>query len=196
MKTTRLCRKLLFGKTTKFTCCCILTKFLLFLFLQTQWSLNTSNHASFAKFFKGEKEYIYFKNFSYSLNIHETKQNLTWRELFAIQFALESFAPKISNKSVCWETENSSASLTVTSESNNTDSPDLLGTQSHKTFKNIPSQSTLAVPFWHSASSSAFLQSYASRELNSYAVDCKVFTHHINVFSWGKISRLNRFKPI
>ena len=153
---------------------------------------NTSSHALFTQIFKGEREYICFKNFSE----YEIKQNLTWRELFAIQFALQSFAPKISNKSVCWETENSSASLTVTSESNNTDSPDLLGTQSHKTIKNIPSQSTLVVPFWHSASSSAFLQSYASRELNSYAVDCKVFTHHINVFSWGKISRLNRFKPI
>ena len=41
------------------------------------------------------------------------------------------------NKSVFWETENYAASLTVTSESNNTGSPDLLGTQSHKTFKNI-----------------------------------------------------------
>ena len=51
------------------------------------------------------------------------KQNLTWRELFAIPFALQSFAPKISNKSVCWETENSAASLTVTSESNNTVAP-------------------------------------------------------------------------
>ena len=83
--------------------------------------------------FKGEREYICFKNFSE----YEIKQNLTWRELFAIQFALQSFAPKISNKSVCWETENSAASLTVTSESNNTGSPDLLGTQSHKTSKNI-----------------------------------------------------------
>ena len=44
---------------------------------------------------------------------------------------------KISNKLVCWETENSSASLTMTSESNNTGSLDFLGTQSHKTFKNI-----------------------------------------------------------
>ena len=83
--------------------------------------------------FKGEREYICFKNFSE----YEIKQNLTWRELFAIPFALQSFAPKISNKSVCWETENSAASLTVTSESNNTGSPDLLGTQSHKTSKNI-----------------------------------------------------------
>ena len=123
MKTTRPCRKLLFG--------------------------NKSSHALFAQVFKGEREYICFKNFSE----YEVKQSLTWRELFAIQFALQSFAPKISNKSVCWETENSAASLTVTSESNNTGSPDLLGTQSHKTFKNIQSQSTLVVPFWHSASS-------------------------------------------
>ena len=99
--------------------------------------------------FKGEREYICFKNFSE----YEIKQNLTWRELFAIPFALQSFAPKISNKSVCWETENSAASLTVTSESNNTGSPDLLGTQSHKTFKNIQkskhSRSTLlAISFF------------------------------------------------
>ena len=99
--------------------------------------------------FLKEREYICLKN----LGEYEIKQNSTWRELFAIQFALQSFAPKISNKSVCWETENSAASLTVTSESNNTGSPDLLGTQSHKTFKNIQSQSTLVVPFWHSASS-------------------------------------------
>ena len=94
-------------------------------------SRNTSSHALFAQIFKGEREYICFKNFSE----YEIKQNLTWRELFAIQFALQSFAPKISNKSVCWETENSAASLTVTSESNNTGSPDLLGTRSHKTFE-------------------------------------------------------------
>ena len=81
--------------------------------------------------FKGEREYICFKNFSE----YEIKQNLTWRELFAIQFALQSFAPKISNKSVCWETENSAASRTVTSESYNIGSPALLDTQSYKTFK-------------------------------------------------------------
>ena len=74
-------------------------------------------------------------------------------ELFAIQFALQSFAPKISNTSACWETENSAASLTVTSESNNTGSTNLRGTQSHKTIKNIQSQNTLVVPFSHSGSS-------------------------------------------
>ena len=67
-----------------------------------------------------EKEYVYFKHFSK----YEIKQNLTWRELFAIQFSLQSFAPKISNKFACWETDNYAASLTVASESNNTDSPD------------------------------------------------------------------------
>ena len=95
------------------------------------------------------RENICFKNFSE----YQIKQNLTWSELLAIQVTLQSFAPKVSDKSVCWDTENSAASLTVTSESNNTGSPDLLGTQSHKTFKNIQSQSTLVVPFWHSASS-------------------------------------------
>ena len=127
---------------------------------------------------------------------YEIKQNSTWRELFAIQLALQSFAPKISNKFICWETDSYASSLTVASESNNTGSPDLLGTQSHKTFKNIQSQSTLVVPFWHSASSQSFLQSYVSKESNSYVVDYKVFTHHISVFSWGIISLLNRFKPI
>ena len=38
-----------------------------------------------------------------------------------------------------------------------------------------------------------FLQSYTSKELNSYIV---TYTHHINVFSWGKISLPNRVKQI
>ena len=46
------------------------------------------------------------------------KQSSTWRELFALQFALHSFAPKISNKSVHWEIDNYAASLMVTSGSN------------------------------------------------------------------------------
>ena len=87
-------------------------------------SRNTSDHALFTQFFKGERKYIYFKNFSE----YEIKQNSTWRELFVNQFALQSFAPKISNKSACWETDNYAASLTVASEINNTGSPDLLGT--------------------------------------------------------------------
>ena len=77
------------------------------------------------------------------------KQNLTCTDLFAIHFALQSFAAKKSNKSVCWETENSAASLTITSESNNTGCPNLLGTEGHKTFKNIQIQSTVEVPFWY-----------------------------------------------
>ena len=92
-----------------------------------------SNHTLFAQLFKAEREYISFQNFS----AYEIKQNSTWRELFATQFSLQSFPTKISNKSVCWETDNYAASLTVASESNNTDSPDLLGTQCHKTSKNI-----------------------------------------------------------
>ena len=54
---------------------------------------------------------------------YEIKQNSTWRELFAIQLALQSFTPKISSKSVCWETDNYAASLTVAAKSNNTGSP-------------------------------------------------------------------------
>ena len=68
---------------------------------------------------------------------YKIKQNLTWRELLAFQFPLQSFAPKISNKCVCWETENYAALLTVTPESINTGCPDFLGTKSHKTFENI-----------------------------------------------------------
>ena len=90
-------------------------------------SRNMSNHALLAQLLKGERENICFKSFSEC----EIKQNLTWRESFAIHFALQSFAPKISNKSVCWETDNYTGSLTVASESNNTVSPVLLGTQSH-----------------------------------------------------------------
>ena len=119
--------------TIKFMCFCILISYCFYFFRRSNHlTRNTSSHALFAQFFKGEREYICFKNVSE----YEIKQNLTWRELFAVQFALQSFAPKISNKSVCWETENYVASLTVTSESNNTSSPDLLGTKSHKTFKN------------------------------------------------------------
>ena len=149
---TRLCRKLLFGKTTKFMC--FLHPYQVpTIFISSDAIIN--KHVIrvvtpyLHKIFKGEREYICFKNFSK----YEIKQNLTWSELLAIQFALQSFTPKISNKYVCWETENSAASQAVTSENNNTGSPDLLGTQSHKTFKNIQSQSTVVVPFWHSASS-------------------------------------------
>ena len=161
MKTTRLYRKLLFGKTTKFMCFFASSPIshCIYLFRRNDHlTRNTSSTPYLHKLFKGEREYICFKNFSE----YEVKQNLTWRELFAIRFALQSFAPKINNKSVCWETENSAASLTVTSESNNTGSPDLLDTQSYKTFKNIQSQSTLVVSFWYLASS--FLQSYVSME--------------------------------
>ena len=55
-----------------------------------------------------------FKKFSE----YEMKQSSNWRELFAIPFALRSFAPKINNKSVHWETNNYLASLIVTSGSN------------------------------------------------------------------------------
>ena len=76
---------------------------------------------------------------------YEIKQNSTWRELFAIQLALQSFAPKISNKSVCWETDNYAVSLTVASESNNTGSPDLLVLKVIKHLKTSKSQNILLV---------------------------------------------------
>ena len=97
-------------------------------------SSDASYHALSAKVFKGGREQICFKFFSE----YKIKQSPTWRELFAIQFALQSFAPEISNKSVCWETGNYTASLIVRSESYKTHwYLTLLGTQSHKTSKNI-----------------------------------------------------------
>ena len=57
--------------------------------------------------------------------------------LFAIQFALQFFAQKMSNKSIWSETDNDAASLTIVSERNNTGIPNLLSTQSHETSKNI-----------------------------------------------------------
>ena len=77
-------------------------------------SSDASNHALPAQFLKEGREYICFKNFSE----YEIKQSSTWRELLAIKFALHSFAPKISNKSVHWENDNYAASLTVASGCN------------------------------------------------------------------------------
>ena len=76
--------------------------------------LDASNHTLSAQFLKGRREYICFKHFSE----YEIKQISTWMELFAIQFALHSFAPMINNKSVHWETDNYAASLIVASGSN------------------------------------------------------------------------------
>ena len=66
---------------------------------------------------------------------NKTKNNL--KGVICYSVCLQFFTPKISNKSVSWETENYTASLTVATESNITGSPDLLGTQIHKTSKNI-----------------------------------------------------------
>ena len=136
MKTTRLCRELLFGEiicvfeSLPSSYCFYFFQFLLFIF--------SINHViqvitPYSHDFLKEREYIYFKNFS----VYKIKQNSTWRELFATQLALQSLTPRISNKSVCWETGNYAASLTVASESNSTNSPDLLVTQCHETSKNI-----------------------------------------------------------
>ena len=77
-------------------------------------SSGASNHALSAQFLKVGREYICFKNFSEC----EIKKSSTWRELLTIQFVLNSFAPKISYKSVHWETDNYAASLIVASGSN------------------------------------------------------------------------------
>ena len=47
----------------------------------------------------------------YALNEYEITESSTWR--FPIQFALQSFAQKLSNKTVRWETENYAGSLIV-----------------------------------------------------------------------------------
>ena len=126
---------------------------------------------------------------------YEIKQSSAWRELFAIQFTLQSFAPKISNKSVCWEMDSYAASLTVTSEIiRHTGSLDLLGTQSHQTSENIKkSRHSRGTPLTLSFILAFFLQSCASKELNNYVV---ASTHHNNAFSWRKISLPNLFKQI
>ena len=77
-------------------------------------SSDANDHALPAQCLKEGREYICFKNFSE----YEIKQSSTWRELFAIQFALHSFSLRISNKSVHWETDNHAASLIVASGSN------------------------------------------------------------------------------
>ena len=77
-------------------------------------SSDASYYALSAQSFKGGRGQTCFKFFSE----YEIKQSLTWSELSAIQLALQSLAPKISNKSVCWETDNYVASLIVTSEIN------------------------------------------------------------------------------
>ena len=46
-------------------------------------------------------------------------------------------------------------------------------------------QGTLVVPFWPSASFWSFLQSYTSKEFNSYVVDFKVFTQPHQCFQLG-----------
>ena len=239
-------------------------------------SPGASNHALSAQFLKVGREYTCFKDFCE----YEIKQSSTWRELLTIQFALNSFAPKISYKSVHWETDNYAASLIVASGSNKellqtlakdiykviikhsvvpqvkwiprhknqisealsksydfddwetTDTlfhylnrlwgpftidrfadnkntklkksnskfwcPDTSKVDAftirwenndnylvpptylvHKVIKHPQSskgQGTLVVPFWPSVSSWPFLQSYASKECNSYVVDFKVFT--------------------
>ena len=81
-------------------------------------SSDASYYALSTQCFKGRRGQTCFKFF----REYEIKQSLTWSELSAIQLALQSLAPKISNKSVCWETDNYA---------------DLLVTQSHKRSKNI-----------------------------------------------------------
>ena len=76
--------------------------------------LRTQVITPYSRNFLKERENIYtLKNFSE----YEIKQSLTWRKLFAIQFALQSFAPK-DKQQVCREMDNYTASLIIASECN------------------------------------------------------------------------------
>ena len=58
-----------------------------------------------------------YRNFSQM----ESESSSTWRELEAIRFSIESFAPYLQNKTMIWHTDNYAASLIVVSGSNKRD---------------------------------------------------------------------------
>ena len=51
----------------------------------------------------------------------EATKNSTWRELEAIRFSLQSFAPRITGKSISWQTDNMAAKYICSSGSNKSD---------------------------------------------------------------------------
>ena len=61
-----------------------------------------------------ETQNISFKN----LSPDEAVQSSTWRELFAIFFALKYFDTNINSKHTCWQTDNYAGSIIVSSGSN------------------------------------------------------------------------------
>ena len=77
-------------------------------------SSDASNYALAAYYVLEETQNISFKN----LSSDEAVQSSTWRELFAIVFALKSFDTNINSKHICWQTDNYAASMIVSSGSN------------------------------------------------------------------------------
>ena len=73
-------------------------------------STDANSHALSAQFFERGRKHICLKNFTE----YEIKQSSTWMKLFAIQFPLHSFTPKIINKSI----DNYAPSLIVAYERN------------------------------------------------------------------------------
>ena len=77
-------------------------------------SSDASNYAIAAYCVLEETQNISFKN----LSPDETVQSSTWRELFAIFFALKYFETNINSKHTCWQTDNYAGSIIVSSGSN------------------------------------------------------------------------------
>ena len=76
-------------------------------------SSDASNYALAAYYVLEETQNISFKN----LSPDEAVQSSTWRELFAIFFALKSVNTNINSKHICWQTDNYAASIIVSSGS-------------------------------------------------------------------------------
>ena len=72
------------------------------------------NYALATYYVLEETQNISFKN----LSPDEAAQSSTWRELFAIFFALKSFDTNINSKHIYWQTDNYAASIIVSSGSN------------------------------------------------------------------------------
>ena len=77
-------------------------------------SSDASNYALAAYYIFEQTQNISFKIFFPD----EAAQSSTWRELFAIYFALKSFDKNINSKHICWQTDNCPASINVSSDSN------------------------------------------------------------------------------
>ena len=77
-------------------------------------SSDASNYALAAYYVLDEVQNVSFKN----LSPNEAIQSSTWRELFAIFFALKSFDRNINSEQICWQTDNYAASKIVSSGSN------------------------------------------------------------------------------